>query len=88
MLQRKNSVLESKGKGLYFRVKGQNCYFKCSLVFLRCNLLMLEPECFTAGEAGVGRLRESLQVGVRPRSGPSVQHHVCTNKSTAYEGIT
>lgn len=48
-------MLESKTKGLYFRVKGQNCYFKCSLVFLCCNLLMLEPECFTTGMAELGR---------------------------------
>lgn len=87
MLQRKNNVLESKGKGLYFRVEGQIYYFKCSLAVLLCNLQILAPECFPAGQAGWDDC-ESLQVGRRPRSRPSVQRCVCRKKNAAHDSIT
>lgn len=64
---------ESKERGLYFRVKEQNRYLRCSSVFLRCDLPVLEPECFAAGMAGVGRLhstrhRVDLLVPTCPRN--------------------
>lgn len=87
MLQCKNNVLKSKGKGLYFRVKGQIYCFKCSLAVLLHNFQTLAPECFPAGQAGWDDC-ESLQVGSRSCSRPSVQRRVCRKKNAARYGIT
>lgn len=76
---------KTKGKGLYFRMKGQNFSLKCYLVFLCCSLVTIDSVLHWVGWGGTV---VSLQRGMRPRLGPSVQHHVCTNRNTAHKGFT
>lgn len=75
-------MLESKGQGFYFKVKEKNCDIICSLVFLPCNSLMLEPSASQGEWLGWGGC-ECPKVA---QGQVWDQHHGCPSRSTDLEG--